>query len=451
MAATNISQFRARDMTAAWRHIDYLLILAMVVLSLFGLALVHSASRFFPEGSFMPRQGLFLIVGTGVTVLFAAVDFTWWTKYSPAFYAGGVALLIAVLAFGAVVNSTKGWFDLGFFQLQPAEPVKLAVILVAARFLGREDISRGAMTLGAALVIFGLPMGLIMLQPDLGSVLVYLLIGAGMFFAGGIKGVPLVNPISAELAVMRQTLWPGLINTVRHNLARQQSRVRLFEAGARFSPAGADGLSEQNVIAGVAIGNVVPEQWDTKPASAGFFDVKADVEAVLRLAGDPSSLSFVSAEHPALQPGQTARILRDGVPAGWLGVLHPALRAVLELPASLVLFEIDTAALGSAKPRRYRGLSRFPAVRRDLAILVASEVPAGKLLAAVAEAAGPTLKDVVVFDIFTDSRIGSGQKSVALGLILQETSRTLTDADIEKIVSGVVTHLAMKFDARLRE
>ncbi len=270
-------------------------------------------------------------------------------------------------------------------------------------------------------------------------------------FAGGAKGVPLVNPISAELAVMRQTLWPGLINAVRHNLARQQSRVRLFEAGARFSPAGADGLSEQTVIAGVAIGNVVPEQWDTKPASAGFFDVKADVEAVLRLAGDPSSLSFVSAEHPALQPGQTARILRDGVPAGWLGVLHPALRAVLELPASLVLFEIDTAALGSAKPRRYRGLSRFPAVRRDLAILVASEVPAGKLLAAVAEAAGPTLKDVVVFDIFTDSRIGSGQKSVALGLILQETSRTLTDADIEKIVSGVVTHLAMKFDARLRE
>ena len=89
MAATNISQFRARDMTAAWRHIDYLLILAMVVLSLFGLALVHSASRFFPEGSFMPRQGLFLIVGTGVTVLLAAVDFTWWTKYSPAFYAGG--------------------------------------------------------------------------------------------------------------------------------------------------------------------------------------------------------------------------------------------------------------------------------------------------------------------------------------------------------------------------
>ncbi len=270
-------------------------------------------------------------------------------------------------------------------------------------------------------------------------------------FAGGARGVPLVNPISAELAVMRQTLWPGLINAVRHNLARQQSRVRLFEAGVRFSPAGADALSEQTIIAGVAIGNVTPEQWDTKPASAGFFDVKADVEALLRLTGDPSSLDFVAAEHPALQPGQTARILRDGVPAGWLGVLHPALRAALELPASPMLFEIDTAALGRARPRRYLGLSRFPAVRRDLAILVASEIPAGKLLAAVAEAAGPALKDVVVFDIFADKRIGSGQKSVALGLILQETSRTLTDADIEKIISGVVTHLAMNFDARLRE
>jgi len=250
---------------------------------------------------------------------------------------------------------------------------------------------------------------------------------------------------------MRQTLWPGLINAVRHNLARQQSRVRLFEAGVRFSPAGADALSEQTVVAGVAIGNIVPEQWDTKSASAGFFDVKADVEALLRLTRDQSSLDFVAAEHPALQPGQTARILRDGVPAGWLGVLHPALRAALELPASAVLFEMDTATLGCARPRRYQALSRFPAVRRDLAVLVASEIPAGKLLAAVAEAAGPALKDVVVFDIFADKRIGSGQKSVALGLILQETSRTLTDADIEKIISGVVTHLAMKFDARLRE
>jgi phenylalanyl-tRNA synthetase beta chain len=270
-------------------------------------------------------------------------------------------------------------------------------------------------------------------------------------FAGGAQGVPLVNPISAELAVMRQTLWPGLINAVRHNLARQQNRVRLFEAGVRFTPTSADALSEQAVIAGIAIGNVIPEQWDTKPALVGFFDVKADLEALLRLAGDPASLGFVAAEHPALQPGQTARILRDGVPAGWLGVLHPALRAALELPASPVLFEIDTAALSSAKPRRYQGLSRFPAVRRDLAILVANEVPAGKLLAAVAEAGGPVLKDVVVFDIFADKRIGSGQKSVALGLILQETSRTLTDADIEKIISGVVTHLAMKFGARLRE
>lgn len=270
-------------------------------------------------------------------------------------------------------------------------------------------------------------------------------------FAGGTRGVALLNPISAELAVMRQTLWPGLINAVRHNLARQQNRVRLFEAGVRFTPTAADALTEQAVIAGISIGNVYPEQWDTKPVSAGFFDVKADVEALLRPAGDAASLSFVAAEHPALQPGQTARILREGVPVGWLGVLHPALRAALELPASPVLFGIALAALTSARPRRHQGLSRFPAVRRDLAILVANEIPAGKLLAAVAEAAGPVLKDVVVFDIFADKRIGSGQKSVALGLILQETSRTLTDADIEKIISGVVTHLAMKFDARLRE
>jgi phenylalanyl-tRNA synthetase beta chain len=270
-------------------------------------------------------------------------------------------------------------------------------------------------------------------------------------FAGGVQGVPLLNPISAELAVMRQTLWPGLINAVRHNLARQQQRVRLFEAGVRFSPAGGNEVTEQAVVAGVAIGNILPEQWDKKPASVDFFAVKADLEALLRLSGEVAAFSFVAAEHPALQPGQTARILREGAPVGWLGVLHPALRAALELPAAPVLFEIDAAALGNARPRRYQGLSRFPAVRRDLAVLVASDVPAGSLLSAVAEAAGPVLKDVVVFDIFVDKRIGSGQKSVALGLILQETSRTLTDADIEKIISGVVTHLAMKFDARLRE
>jgi phenylalanyl-tRNA synthetase beta chain len=270
-------------------------------------------------------------------------------------------------------------------------------------------------------------------------------------FARGAQGVPLVNPISAELAVMRQTLWPGLINAVRHNLARQQSRVRLFEAGVRFTPSGGDALTEQRVVAGISIGNTIPEQWDAKPVSVGFFDVKADLEALLRLTGDTTGFSFVAAEHPALQPGQTARILRDAVPVGWLGVLHPALRAALELPASPVLFELDAQALGSARPRRHQSLSRFPAVRRDLAILVASDTPVGHLLAAVSEAAGTVLKDVVVFDIFADKRIGTGQKSVALGLILQETSRTLTDADIEKIISGVVTDLAMKFGARLRE
>lgn len=279
MAATNISQFRARDMTAAWRHIDYLLILAMVVLSLFGLALVHSASRFFPEGSFMPRQGLFLIVGTGVTVLFAAVDFTWWTKYSPAFYAGGVALLIAVLAFGAVVNSTKGWFDLGFFQLQPAEPVKLAVILVAARFLGREDISRGAMTLGAALVIFGLPMGLIMLQPDLGSVLVYLLIGAGMFFAGGIKGRYLVALL---VIAVGGTAW-----ILQSDMLEQYQRDRLTTFTRENCPA--DDSACYNVKqAQIAIssGGLTGYGYGKGPQTKGQFVPEQQTDFIFTVAGE---------------------------------------------------------------------------------------------------------------------------------------------------------------------
>lgn len=188
MMSTRVGEFRARDMTAAWRHIDYLLVLSVTVLSMFGLALVHSTTRFFPEGSYASRQALFLIAGVGVAALMAGVEYTTWTKIAPAMYAVGMALLVAVLAFGVEVNSTKGWFDFGIFQLQPAEPVKIAVILALARFLGRDDASRGARTLFGGLAIVGLPMVLIMAQPDLGSVLVYLMIGASMLFIAGIRG-----------------------------------------------------------------------------------------------------------------------------------------------------------------------------------------------------------------------------------------------------------------------
>lgn len=199
-AGSRIGEFRARDMTAAWRHVDYYIIVAMILLSGTGAALVHSASRFFPEGSYLPRQSLFLLAGAAICVLFASVDYSRWLKASPVMYIGAVGILGLVLVAGRSVNNTKGWFVFGPIQLQPAEPAKIAVILALAAFLGRDEATRGFRTLVGALVIVGLPMGLILLQPDLGSVLVYLLIAAGMLFAGGIKGRYLVALVLIAVA-----------------------------------------------------------------------------------------------------------------------------------------------------------------------------------------------------------------------------------------------------------
>ncbi|MCL4721215.1 MAG: phenylalanine--tRNA ligase subunit beta [Gammaproteobacteria bacterium] len=269
-------------------------------------------------------------------------------------------------------------------------------------------------------------------------------------FAGGRAGVALLNPLSAELGVMRQTLWAGLLQSVRHNLARQQRRVRLFEYGVRFLPA-AGGLTEESLLAGVAQGSTLPEQWDGNGAPADFFDVKSDVEAVLALVAPTQEWQFVAGEHPALQPGRTARILRGGNAVGWIGVLHPRLVAVFDLPGPPVLFELAGQVLQGARQPVYEGMSRFPVVRRDIAVLVSRETPVAALQAAIAEAAGTVLREVVVFDIFAGERIDPGQKSVALGLILQETSRTLTDADADRIIGCVVQRLALDFGAKIRE
>jgi len=268
-------------------------------------------------------------------------------------------------------------------------------------------------------------------------------------FAGGQSGVPLVNPISADLAVMRQGLWPGLVQALKHNLARQQRRVRIFEAGVRFRPSG-PGLSEELVIAGVVTGPALPEQWGEPGRPVDFFDVKSDLEAILRMAGKPEEFNWTAEQHPALHPGRSVRLRRHGKHLGWLGVVHPGLLAETGLDEAPVVFELAAAELMAATVPRFQGLSRFPAVRRDLAILVAGDTPAARLVAAAREAAGAVLREVVVFDIFAGEHIDAGQKSVALGLILQETSRTLTDADADQIVRNIVQRLAKDFRARMR-
>ena len=268
-------------------------------------------------------------------------------------------------------------------------------------------------------------------------------------FAGGHAGVPLVNPISAELAVMRQGLWPGLVEVLRHNLARQQRRVRLFEAGVRFVSSGS-GLSEELVLSGVVVGPALPEQWGAQSRPADYFDVKSDLEAILGMVGKPEEFSWAADQHPALHPGRSARLRRRGVHLGWIGALHPGLVKDAGLEEAPVLFELAADVLMAATVPRYQELSRFPTVRRDLAIIVARDTPVAGLVAAARDTAGAVLREVIVFDIFAGEHIDAGQKSVALGLILQETSRTLTDADVDQIVGRIIQRLAKEFSARLR-
>jgi phenylalanyl-tRNA synthetase beta chain len=266
----------------------------------------------------------------------------------------------------------------------------------------------------------------------------------------GREGVPLRNPIASDLGVMRSSLWPGLLNALRHNATRQQQRVRIFELGRCYHAAG-DKVTEQAVCAGLAWGAVLPEQWGIAGSPpADFFDAKADVIALLGPAA--GEVRFVPEAHPALHPGQSARIVAaDGAGMGWLGTLHPVIAAELDLPVPPVVFELDIAGVLARMPARFAPVSRFPAVRRDLALVVAADVSAGTVVATLRAAAGTALREVMVFDVYTGDRIEKGFKSIALGLILQDTSRTLTDADVDLIVGGVVQGLARDLNARIRE
>jgi phenylalanyl-tRNA synthetase beta chain len=271
-------------------------------------------------------------------------------------------------------------------------------------------------------------------------------------FAPGSTSLTLRNPISAELATMRASLWPGLATALASNQRRQQPRVRLFEVGRKFVLTGGQGaLQEIPVIAGIAAGPALPEQWGTPRVAVDFFDVRADVEALLRATGAGDDFRFVAAVHPALHPGQTAEICRGEQHAGWLGRLHPDLERQLELTYSGIVFELELEpALAAAVPH-FQDMSRFPAVRRDLAVVVAEAVPVQKLLDCVQRAAGAVLRDTTVFDVYRGTGIETGRKSVAIGLNLQDVSRTLTDDETDAVVARVVADLERECSATIRD
>lgn len=260
----------------------------------------------------------------------------------------------------------------------------------------------------------------------------------------------LANPISADLSVMRTTLWPGLIKAVLHNQNRQQMRVRLFETGLRFLP-GADGLKQQMMLAGVATGSALPEMWCHTKNALDYFDIKGNLESLFALAGASATVEFKAASHPALHPGQSAAIRVDGNEAGWLGKLHPQLQEELGLTGAVFVFELALDALGEGALPRFRELSRFPEVRRDLAVIVAEAITASSLIAAVREAAGAELRECTLFDVYQGAGVAEGHRSVALAMVWQHPERTLLDEEIQARVEAVLELLKMRFRVSLRE
>ncbi len=265
-------------------------------------------------------------------------------------------------------------------------------------------------------------------------------------------GLALSNPIASDLAVMRVSLWPGLLRAALENQRRQQDRVRLFEHGTRFAMQGAV-TREIDSLAGLACGARLPEQWGIAKdvrGPADFYDVKNDVTALLAATGDAAAFTFEAAAHPALHPGRSARVLRRGEPVGWLGELHPALLKSMDFTYAPVLFELDLAGLAVQRVR-YQEISRYPQVRRDLAVVVDESVTLSALTERVTLATSSLLRELRVFDVYRGPALEQGRKSIALGLIFQDISRTLTDDDVERLMAAVVADLRESLNARIRE
>ncbi|MDU9032747.1 phenylalanine--tRNA ligase subunit beta [Pseudomonas corrugata] len=269
-------------------------------------------------------------------------------------------------------------------------------------------------------------------------------------FSPGVEPLLLANPISNDMAAMRSSLWPGLVKSLQHNLNRQQDRVRLFESGLRFVGQ-LDGLKQEPMLAGVVCGSRLPEGWAQGRDVVDFFDVKADVEAVLGFAGALDAFTFVPGKHPALHPGQTARIERDGREVGYVGAIHPELSKTLGLDRPVFVFELVLAEVALGKMPKFQELSRFPEVRRDLALLADRDVASSAVLDVIRENAGEWLTDLRLFDVYQGKGIDPHRKSLAVGLTWQHPSRTLNDDEVNTATQNILTSLENRLNATLRK
>ena len=264
-----------------------------------------------------------------------------------------------------------------------------------------------------------------------------------------LQPVALSNPISADMAVMRTSLLPGLLGAVLRNTKRQQPRVRLFETGLRFVP-GEQGLQQIPTLAMVLTGGRQEESWAGTPDTSDFFDLKGDLQSLLQMTRAPQEFAFEPVSRPGLHPGQTANITRLGQVVGYIGALHPTVSAELGLVSSLYVCEIDLAAVLQGELPAFNEISKFPEVRRDLAVVVDKSVPSAELMENVRAVAGTYLTDLRLFDVYEGKGIDPKRKSLALGLTFRDQSRTLGEEDVNLAVGQVIDLLEKNYNAELR-
>lgn len=264
-----------------------------------------------------------------------------------------------------------------------------------------------------------------------------------------LDALALLNPISADMSVMRTNLWAGLVSAASYNIKRQQPRVRLFETGLRFVPSD-NGLQQIPTLAMLITGARLPQSWSSDSSACDFFDLKGDFESVLLRTGMLSRIRFTRGSHAALHPGQSAQIEKEGVVIGHMGALHPSVQKSLGLKQPAYVLQVDLDAIRDVHVPAFHELSKYPEMRRDLALVVAHEITVDHVFAAIKDAAGEYLTKLNLFDVYVGKGIDSDRKSLALGLTWQHPSRTLTDEEVNSSVSAVLSHLEKQVGATLR-
>ena len=262
------------------------------------------------------------------------------------------------------------------------------------------------------------------------------------------QALRLANPISSDLSVMRTSLWPGLLQSLMFNQKRQQNQIRLFETGLRFVPGDGE-LQQERMIAGLLFGDIQPEQWSSSSREIDFFDIKGDLEQLL---GSVEGLRFVAAEHEVLHPGKSAQLYADDQFLGWVGAIHPAVAAKLSLSQNIYLFELDLEMVQQRAIPQFAPLSKFPMIRRDLAIVLDESISADAILNSVKNAVDSTLlRDLRLFDRYQGEHLDEGKKSLAFGIFLQHQEQTMTDDEVEAIVTTILEQLESAHGAKLRD